>query len=114
MDIFVNPLQAVLAAGGNVIGSGDGSSGIAIAPPVAVIQQPPVQWTPNTEYPLGYQVTPINPVGQQDVGLLIPVFTCIVPGQSGAAAPAWTNAGEPATVVEDNQVIWFNAGLYLP
>lgn len=112
MDVWTDNLQAIINANGNQDVATQSSGGlIAIAPPVAVIQQPN-PWVPNRPYPLGYTVTPGNPVGLAAAGTEIWTFTCMVPGMSGATPPAWT--GIQGTEVNDFQVIWINSGLYLP
>ena len=71
-----------------------------------------VPWAPNTYYPAGASVTPINPVGMQAATQTIYTFTCIMPGVSGNVAPDWTVF--PGTGVLDNQIFWLNAGFYQP
>jgi len=87
-------------------------TGIAAADPVATLYQP-VMWTPTTYYRLGQQVTPINPVGAAAAGLDIQTYTCIVPGISGATAPAVWPASQGVMV--QSGAAWFvNSGIYLP
>lgn len=119
--IEADPLAALAAGdsesftvpvGGATMGVEDGTDdGVAAA---AEVTQANVSsaWQANRYYPLNSQVTPINPVGEDSVGLTIYVFTCIVPGLSGATAPTWTDF--TGTVVLDNNAVWINAGLYLP
>ena len=73
---------------------------------------PSVPWTTNTNYTPGMQVTPINPVGSNAVGIEIYIFTCIQHGTSGQLPPNWLN--NIGAEIVDNDVIWLNTGLYLP
>lgn len=73
---------------------------------------PPRPWQPNTNYALGNQITPLNPVGFVAAGAEISTFTCVVPGVSGAQPPIWPS--QPGVEVQDNTVLWLNTGLYLP
>ena len=110
--IYVNPIQAVMGTDGGVaVGTQDGQA-LAIAPPVTQINQRVVAWSARTSYPLGSQVTPMNPVGLNAAGQQIFVFLCIVPGLSGVVAPTWPE--DDGITVLDGQVIWLNVGLYLP
>lgn len=108
--VYVAPLQAVIGAGpGKVLGAG-GNTIVAVGPSAAKLQVPGV-WNPVTPYAVGAQVTPTTPYGPGEVGLDIFLFTCIVPGFSGPMAPLWPEfAGVP---IQDNQVTWINAGVFL-
>jgi|GEM_PF-3072306 len=108
--VYVAPLQAVIgAAPGQVLGAG-GNRILAVGPPASKLQVPGV-WTPKTSYAVGARVTPTKPYGPGEVGLDIFLFTCIVPGMSGPIAPLWPEfAGVP---IQDGQVMWLNAGVFL-
>lgn len=118
--IEADPLAALAAGdsetfsvdgGAAIMGIEDGTDGgVAAAAPVTQANVARA-WRPNTYYPIGAQVTPVNPVGEAAASLTIYVFTNIIPGLSGASAPAWTEF--TGTVVTDNEATWINAGLYL-
>lgn len=107
--VYVGPLQAVVGLPRNgVLAVKDGV--LAVAPAASVIRVPST-WTPMTTYSVGAQVTPIVPFGLASAGLDVFVFTCIVPGKSGFMAPVWPDfVGVP---IQDGQVTWVNAGIFL-
>jgi hypothetical protein len=109
-EVIVKPLQAVLGVNGIEVSTGAGGV-IAIADAVTELN-PSRPWTANTQYQLGDQVTPGNPVGFAAAGTEIPIFVCFIPGLSGAVEPIWPT--EIGVEVEDGQVYWINQGLYLP
>lgn len=84
---------------------------LAVAPPVTVQQQPKA-WTANTYYPLGFEVTPGNPVGVDAAGTEIWCYLAMTPGKSGPTLPAFP----PGTgrQVTDGQVIWLCIGIFMP
>ena len=114
-NVPVAPLQAVInTSTGNIIAVDDTLPQpdlLAAAPPVTVLQQPQ-QWTANTAFEIGDEVTPGNPVGPAAAGTEIWVYICLIPGLSGSSPPAFP----PGTgrEVTDNQVVWLCGGLYLP
>lgn len=108
--IAINQPQAVINDNSGPIGD-QNKNPITIAGPVTQIN-PSQPWSARTAYGLGAQVTPTNPVGLGAAGNLFAQFLCIVPGTSGATAPAWTQT--TGTVVTDGTVIWYCEGLYLP
>jgi hypothetical protein len=110
-EVYVKPIQAALAASAQVIGSGTSGQGIAVAPPVTAIT-PATTWLANTWYALGASVTQTNPYGFQANDDVYAVWVAMTPGLSGFAAPSWNVA--PGSVTTDNQVLWFNAGLFFP
>lgn len=79
-------------------------------PPASPLQVS-VVWTPNTPYIVGSQVTRTNPYGQQTVGLLYQVYTCIVAGTSGVIAPNWPSS--QGIEFSDGSVRWIDNGLFL-
>lgn len=105
------PQAVINAQTNNDVSTEDLGGLIAVAPPVTV-QQQPAAWEPNREYPLGYTVTPENPVGLDAAGTQIWMFTAMVPGRSGGTAPDWTTS--TGTEVNDFQVVWCNSGLFMP
>lgn len=112
MKVPVLPLQAVVSPDGATgLGTGAGIGEIAVAPPVSqvVIAQP---WSAGTAYRIGSQVTIGAEYGPAVAASTMKVFLCIVPGKSGAAAPAWNQADGAYT--EDFQVIWVCGGYFLP
>lgn len=112
MDVWARQMQAALGTERGLILEADApGAGLAIAPPVTVVQQP-TTWTASTPYILGSQVTPTDPVGFTSSGNLYNVFTCIAPGRSGASAPTWSDF--EGVEVTDGGVLWINAGLYMP
>jgi hypothetical protein len=119
-EVFTTPPEVIASGetqetvytGNSILGVNPATTqGVAVAPPVHKVRVT-VPWAPNTYYPVGASVTPINPVGMQAAGLTIYTFTCIAPGISGNIAPDWTVF--PGTGVLDNQVFWLNAGFYQP
>lgn len=108
--VLVKPMQAVLGDNGIEVSTGTGGV-LAIAPPVSQLN-PSVPWTANTQFILGSQVTPGNPVGFAADATSIPIFVCIIPGLSGPTEPIWPT--REAIEVLDGQVLWINQGLYLP
>jgi hypothetical protein len=116
MNIAITPLQAVInTTTGNIIAVDNTLPQpdlLAVAPPVEV-QQQPKPWTANTFYPLGFEVTPNNPVGPTATGASHTwAYVCIVPGLSGATPPNFP----PGTgrEVTDFKVVWLCIGLFLP
>lgn len=89
----------------------DVDEGVAAAPPVSQYNVNRT-WAPNRYYTLGSTVCPVNPVGMEAVGMVLFTFVAIVPGLSGATAPAWTTV--IGTPVIDNGVVWLNQGEYSP
>lgn len=115
MEVPVAPLQAVInTQTGNLIAVDSRQPQpdlLGVAPPVQV-QQQPKPWTAKTYYPLGFEVTPGNPVGPAAAGTEIWCYVAMVPGRSGLTSPAFP----PGTgrEVTDFQVVWLCIGLYLP
>jgi len=108
--VYVAPLQAVIGvASGKVLGGG-GNQIVAVGEPASKLQVPGV-WAPKTPYAVGARVTPVAPYGAGEVGLDIFLFTCIVPGTSGPAAPLWPEF--VSVPIQDGQVTWINAGVFL-
>lgn len=103
-------MQVVLTDNGMAVSTGGGGI-IAVGPPVAELN-PSTPWTANTQFLLGAQVTPGNPVGFAAAGTLIPIFVCLLPGLSGPTEPVWPT--EDSGEIMDGQVLWINQGLYLP
>lgn len=87
-------------------------TGIAAADPVSTLYQP-VTWSATTYYRLGQQIVPTNPEGLPGAGNEFWSYTCIVPGLSGATAPAeWpTSVG---VMVQSGDAWFVNSGLWLP
>ena len=79
---------------------------------ILVTLQQSVPWSAKASFSQGAQVTPVNPVGTNQAGLIIYQFACLVAGTTGATAPIWTT--NKGTYVVDGSVIWYNVGLYLP
>lgn len=73
---------------------------------------PSVPWNPRTFYSVGAQVTPTNPVGFDAVGLIFHVYQCLQAGVSGDVAPDWPK--KMSVEFWDSEILWINAGLYLP
>lgn len=113
MNVYARELQAMIDIGtgmGLGVSSALPPTGLAVADPVAVVRvsQP---WSASTAYPLGAQVTEGNPVGIAVATIIVNVFTCIVPGISGASAPTWNEA--EGALVSDDTVLWMNNGVFL-
>ncbi len=110
-NVYVDPLQAAVSPGPNEITETQPTVGLAAAPPVDTILVS-TPWSASTYWPLGAVVTPGNPVGYAAAAQVIYSFCALMPGTSGAVAPAWTD--QQGTVVQDGEVRWMNMGFYLP
>ena len=84
---------------------------IAVAPPLTAVSQQSTPWAANQSYPQGSQVTPGVVVGPTATQGMSKVYACLVPGLSGATAPAWNRFD--GTLTMDNQVVWLNEGWFL-
>lgn len=110
-SVPVLPIQVGISVGPDELLSTEDYEAIAADVAGSTLQQS-TAWTPGTAYGVGAIVTPGNPVGSAAVGQTIYQFQCVLGGQSGATAPAWTD--NMGAIVRDGNVLWMNQGLYLP
>ncbi len=107
----VLPLQVGLEVAPNELLATEDYEAIAGDDAGSTLQQSQ-PWSAATAYASGAMVTAGDPVGTAAAGQTIYQYQCVLGGVSGATAPSWSDNQGALTV--DNNVIWINAGLYLP